>query len=97
VHCRGLASTVRKCVEKGTGRVFAVKIVDVSTEQQTLKDAKKLREETKSEVELLRELSGHPGISASAQFPRSIGNDGLSVNMHDYYETSSFLFAVVEM
>uniref|UniRef100_A0A914VIA2 phosphorylase kinase n=1 Tax=Plectus sambesii TaxID=2011161 RepID=A0A914VIA2_9BILA len=78
---RGLASTVRKCVEKLTGKMFAVKIVDVSTEQQSLKDAMKLREETKSEVALLKELSGHPAI----------------IHMHDYYETSSFLFAVIEM
>ncbi|KIH54097.1 hypothetical protein ANCDUO_15758 [Ancylostoma duodenale] len=32
---RGLASTVRKCVEKSTGQCFAVKIVDVSTEKQS--------------------------------------------------------------
>lgn len=60
---RGLASTVRKCIDKVTGTMFAVKIVDVSTEQQSLKEAMKLREETKSEVELLRELRGHPAIS----------------------------------
>ena len=32
---RGLASTVRRCVEKGTGQSFAVKIVDISTEKQS--------------------------------------------------------------
>ncbi|KAK6043882.1 hypothetical protein COOONC_18613 [Cooperia oncophora] len=32
---RGLASTVRKCVEKATGQVYAVKVVDISTEKQS--------------------------------------------------------------
>lgn len=67
---------MRKCVEKVTGKIFAVKIVDVSTEHQSLKDALKLREETKSEVELLRELRGHPAISEfrANPFPLSLSN-----------------------
>ncbi|KAH7731729.1 Protein Y50D7A.3 b [Aphelenchoides avenae] len=60
---RGLASTVRRCIEKSTGQSFAVKIVDVSTERQTEAEAKRLQEETLSEVKLLRQLAGHPSIS----------------------------------
>ncbi|VDK48986.1 unnamed protein product [Anisakis simplex] len=78
---RGLASTVRKCVEKGTGLMFAVKIVDISTEKQTEHEAVRLLNETISEVNLLRQLSGHPSI----------------INIHDFYQTPTFLFAVFEM
>ncbi|KHN84767.1 Phosphorylase b kinase gamma catalytic chain, liver/testis isoform, partial [Toxocara canis] len=78
---RGLASTVRKCVEKGTGLMFAVKIVDISTERQSEQEATRLLNETISEVNLLRQLAGHPSI----------------INIHDFYETPTFLFAVFEM
>ncbi|KAE9552032.1 hypothetical protein FO519_004757 [Halicephalobus sp. NKZ332] len=78
---RGLASTVRKCIEKITGRVFAVKIVDVSTERQSEADADRLKEETLSEVRLLRLLAGHPSIIA----------------IHDFFTTPTFHFAVFEM
>jgi phosphorylase kinase gamma subunit len=60
---RGIASTVRRCVEKNTGQIFAVKIVDISTERQSENDAKRLADETHSEVNILRILSGHPSIS----------------------------------
>lgn len=78
---RGLASTVRRCIEKSTGQVFAVKIVDVSTERQSEAEAERLIEETLSEVRLLRMLSGHPSIIA----------------IHDFFTTPSFHFAVFEM
>ncbi|CAP33887.2 Protein CBG15711 [Caenorhabditis briggsae] len=78
---RGLASTVRRCIEKGSGQHFAVKIVDVSTEKQSEHEAKRLLEETISEVEILRQLIGHPSI----------------IKIHDFYQTPSFLFAVFEM
>ncbi|VDN05704.1 unnamed protein product [Thelazia callipaeda] len=77
----GLASTVRLCIEKGTGLEFAVKIVDISTERQTEAEARQLYNETISEVNLLRQLSGHPSI----------------ISIHDFYETPTFLFAVFEM
>ncbi|CAD6197578.1 unnamed protein product [Caenorhabditis auriculariae] len=78
---RGLASTVRRCIEKGSGQQFAVKIVDISTEKQTEEEAKRLLKETVSEVEILRQLAGHPSI----------------IKIHDFYQTPSFLFAVFEM
>uniref|UniRef100_A0A1I8EAE4 phosphorylase kinase n=1 Tax=Wuchereria bancrofti TaxID=6293 RepID=A0A1I8EAE4_WUCBA len=77
----GLASTVRLCIEKGTGLEFAVKIVDISTERQSEVEAHRLYNETISEVNLLRQLSEHPSI----------------INIHDFYETPAFLFAVFEM
>ncbi|CAI2349832.1 unnamed protein product [Caenorhabditis sp. 36 PRJEB53466] len=78
---RGLASTVRRCIEKGSGIHFAVKVVDVSTEKQSESEAKRLFDETISEVEILRQLSGHPSI----------------IKIHDFFQTPSFLFAVFEM
>jgi phosphorylase kinase gamma subunit len=78
---RGLASTVRKCIEKSTNQVFAVKIVDVSTERQSVQDAERLKEETLSEVSLLKLLSGHPSIIA----------------IHDFFATPTYHFAVFEM
>ncbi|XGW18809.1 hypothetical protein V3C99_002980 [Haemonchus contortus] len=78
---RGLASTVRKCVEKGTGQVYAVKVVDISTEKQTEQEARRLKQETISEIEILRQISDHPSI----------------ITIHDFYTTPSFLFAVFEM
>lgn len=59
----GIASTVRRCVEKVSGGTFAVKIVDISTERQNEMEAKRLAEETHSEIALLRQLAGHPSIS----------------------------------
>jgi hypothetical protein len=61
--CRGMASIVRKCLEKSTGAAFAVKIVDITTEHQSEEDAQRLKTETKDEVEILRLLQGHPNIS----------------------------------
>ncbi|KAF8356628.1 hypothetical protein PRIPAC_91623 [Pristionchus pacificus] len=78
---RGLASTVRKCLEKATGKNFAVKIVDITTDKQSDEEANRLREETESEVALLRELHGHPSI----------------ISIYAFYKTPSFLFAVFEM
>ncbi|TKR77376.1 hypothetical protein L596_018363 [Steinernema carpocapsae] len=78
---RGLASTVRRCVEKGSGKTFAAKIVDVSTERQSEKEAERLLQETLSEVKLLKLLSAHPSI----------------ITLHDFHQTPTFLFAVFEM
>ncbi|CAI4230645.1 unnamed protein product [Auanema sp. JU1783] len=78
---RGLASTVRRCIEKGSGQAYAVKIVDVSTDKQSEKEAVRLLEETISEVKILRQLAEQPSI----------------ITIHDFYQTPSFLFAVFEM
>lgn len=83
---RGLASVVRRCIEKGikwqrfqilgivdfadSKRDYAVKIVDVSTERQSEREAKRLSEETLSEVRLLKLLAGHPSISESLSYKR---------------------------
>jgi len=78
---KGIASIVRRCVEKNTNQMFAVKIVDISTERQSENEAKRLSEETYSEVKILRILSGHPSI----------------INIHDFFPTPTFLFTVFEV
>ncbi|KAF7632116.1 Protein kinase domain-containing protein [Meloidogyne graminicola] len=77
---RGISSVVRKCLENETKRPYAVKIVDVTDERQSEKDAKLALEETLSEVKLLKMLSGHPYI----------------VKLHDFYPSPTFLFIVFE-
>uniref|UniRef100_A0A0N4ZVD0 phosphorylase kinase n=1 Tax=Parastrongyloides trichosuri TaxID=131310 RepID=A0A0N4ZVD0_PARTI len=77
----GLASTVRKCIEKSSGIEYAVKIVDISTEKQTAYEAARLKEETLSEIEILKLCSDHESI----------------IEMHDFFETPTFLFAVFEL
>ncbi|CAJ0578749.1 unnamed protein product, partial [Mesorhabditis spiculigera] len=56
----GISSVVRRCVEKGTSTSFAVKIVDIASDD---KEGERLAKETLSEVRILRELAGHPSIS----------------------------------
>lgn len=65
---------MRRCIEKGSGVHFAVKIVDVSTEKQSEQEAKRLLNETISEVEILRQLSGHPSISEFFLNSSSLGS-----------------------
>ncbi|XP_076255595.1 phosphorylase kinase gamma isoform X3 [Rhynchophorus ferrugineus] len=52
---RGISSTVRRCIEKETGREYAAKIIDLSNDDATL-------EGTKQEVNILRTVVGHPYI-----------------------------------
>jgi phosphorylase kinase gamma subunit len=51
---RGVSSTVRRCIEKETGREFAAKIIDLSNEDT---NTETIRESTLSEVHILRVLS----------------------------------------
>jgi len=52
---RGISSTVRRCVEKETGQEFAAKIIDISTDPDTIV-------QTKEEIRILRLVAGHPFI-----------------------------------
>ncbi|XP_056643992.1 phosphorylase b kinase gamma catalytic chain, skeletal muscle/heart isoform [Diorhabda carinulata] len=57
---RGISSTVRRCIEKETGKEFAAKIIDLST-SDGINDSSTL-EGTKQEVNILRHVAGHPYI-----------------------------------
>lgn len=72
-----MASTVRKCIEKKTTKAYAVKVVDITCEHQSEKDARTLYSETKAEVELLRDLQECAEIS-KCTFRSQFGQIGLS-------------------
>ena len=59
---RGVSSTVRRCVEKETGREYACKIMDISGDPSE-NDGPKLKESTLREISVLRRVAGHPYIS----------------------------------
>lgn len=58
---RGVSSTVRRCIEKETGKEFAAKIIDVSAD---LEDSQglTLRQATLREISILKLVAGHPYI-----------------------------------
>nr|CAI5823963.1 unnamed protein product [Callosobruchus analis] len=56
---RGISSTVRRCIEKETGKEYAAKIIDLSSEG--VNDGSIL-EATNQEVHILRHVAGHPYI-----------------------------------
>lgn len=59
---RGISSTVRRCIEKETGREFAAKIIDVGAESGDASPSQML-EATRQEIAILRQVMGHPYIS----------------------------------
>ncbi|KAL0266607.1 UNVERIFIED_CONTAM: hypothetical protein PYX00_009104 [Menopon gallinae] len=56
---RGISSTVRRCVEKDTGKEFAAKIIDLSGADT---DNQNTLELTLQEISILRTVAGHPYI-----------------------------------
>lgn len=62
ISCRGISSTVRRCIEKETGREFAAKIIDLGAESGDVSTSQML-EATKQEIAILRQVMGHPYIS----------------------------------
>lgn len=58
---RGVSSTVRRCVEKDTGKEFAAKIIDISADVDDSSGS--LRESTIREIATLKLVAGHPYIS----------------------------------
>ena len=51
---KGISSVVRKCVEKSTGKEYAVKIVEYSGPD--------VKESTLREIEIMKLIGGHPNI-----------------------------------
>ncbi|XP_066144224.1 phosphorylase b kinase gamma catalytic chain, skeletal muscle/heart isoform isoform X2 [Euwallacea fornicatus] len=52
---RGISSTVRRCIEKETGKEYAAKIIDLSNDDSSV-------EATRQEISILRLVAGHPYI-----------------------------------
>ncbi|XP_032526426.1 phosphorylase b kinase gamma catalytic chain, liver/testis isoform isoform X2 [Danaus plexippus] len=78
---RGISSTVRRCVEKETGKEYAVKIIDLSQESQDGVDTHTMRDATRQEVNILRMVAGHPYI----------------IELQDVFESETFIFLVFEL
>ena len=55
-YCRGLSSVVRKCVNRETGREFAVKIIDMQLDEN-------ISHSIVAEIEVLTSLPSHRHIS----------------------------------
>ena len=68
---RGVSSVVRRCVHRVTGREFAVKIMEVTAERLSPEQLEEVREATRRETHILRQVAGHPHISEAA-FPAPV-------------------------
>ncbi|XP_026754974.2 phosphorylase b kinase gamma catalytic chain, liver/testis isoform isoform X2 [Galleria mellonella] len=78
---RGVSSTVRRCIEKETGREYAAKIIDLSQESQDGVDTHTMRDATRQEIHILRMVAGHPYI----------------IELQDVFESETFIFLVFEL
>ncbi|XP_031637404.1 phosphorylase b kinase gamma catalytic chain, skeletal muscle/heart isoform isoform X2 [Contarinia nasturtii] len=58
---RGISSTVRRCIEKETGREFAAKIIDLGADSGDVSPSQML-DSTRQEIAILRQVMGHPYI-----------------------------------
>lgn len=63
-HFRGISSTVRRCIEKETGREFAAKIIDLGVDGGDV-SSEQMMDATRQEIAILRQVMGHPYISKS--------------------------------
>ncbi|XP_011176834.1 phosphorylase b kinase gamma catalytic chain, skeletal muscle/heart isoform isoform X6 [Zeugodacus cucurbitae] len=79
---RGISSTVRRCIEKETGKEFAAKIIDLgaATEAGDTNPYHML-EATRQEISILRQVMGHPYI----------------IDLQDVFESDAFVFLVFEL
>ncbi|XP_055544631.1 phosphorylase b kinase gamma catalytic chain, skeletal muscle/heart isoform isoform X3 [Wyeomyia smithii] len=57
---RGISSTVRRCIEKETGKEFAAKIIDLGAAESN--DSNHMLEATRQEIQILRQVMGHKFI-----------------------------------
>ncbi|KAM9583461.1 phosphorylase b kinase gamma catalytic chain, liver/testis isoform 3-T4 [Trichechus inunguis] len=78
---RGVSSVVRRCVHRATGSEFAVKIIEVTAERLSPEQLEEVREATRRETHILRQVAGHPHI----------------ITLIDSYESSSFMFLVFDL
>lgn len=59
---RGISSTVRRCIEKETGKEFAAKIIDLGTDGGE-SSSQQMLDATRQEIAILRQVMGHPFLS----------------------------------
>ena len=85
--CRGVSSTVRRCIEKETGREFAAKIIDVSADAEDGNEFTLLHASHR-EIAILRIVAGHPYISKSIESPQTVVTMVLTITSLIYIATS---------
>ncbi|KRG07068.1 phosphorylase b kinase gamma catalytic chain, skeletal muscle/heart isoform isoform X3 [Drosophila mojavensis] len=79
---RGISSTVRRCIEKETGKEFAAKIIDLgATTESGETNPYHMLEATRQEISILRQVMGHPYI----------------IDLQDVFESDAFVFLVFEL
>lgn len=61
INYRGISSVVRRCIDKETGKEYAAKIMDIGAVDS--QDPKQMLEATRQEINILRQVMGHPYIS----------------------------------
>lgn len=59
---------MRRVIEKETGREYAAKIIDLSSETHDTVECHTMRDATKQEVAILRLVMAHPYISESPYY-----------------------------
>ncbi|XP_022236046.1 phosphorylase b kinase gamma catalytic chain, skeletal muscle/heart isoform-like, partial [Limulus polyphemus] len=58
---RGVSSTVRRCIEKESGKEYAAKIIDISGDAEDFQGLS-VRDATLREIEVLKLVAGHSYI-----------------------------------
>lgn len=59
----GISSVVRRCIDKETGKEYAAKIIDLGASEHN--DSRQMLDATRQEINILRQVMGHPYISTS--------------------------------
>ncbi|KAG5671651.1 hypothetical protein PVAND_001842 [Polypedilum vanderplanki] len=76
---RGISSVVRRCIDKETGKEYAAKIIDLGASD--VNDSHQMLEATRQEINILRQVMGHPYI----------------IELQDVFESDAFIFLVFEL
>ncbi|XP_011376945.2 phosphorylase b kinase gamma catalytic chain, liver/testis isoform isoform X4 [Pteropus vampyrus] len=92
---RGVSSVVRRCVHRATGHEFAVKIMEVTTERLSPEQLEEVREATRRETHILRQVAGHPHIRCGREscltisqrrwpFQKRKPDDNMQIRLSDF-------------
>lgn len=76
---RGISSVVRRCIDKENGKEYAAKIIDLGASEHN--DSRQMLEATRQEINILRQVMGHPYI----------------IELQDVFESDAFIFLVFEL